>query len=68
MNTVKIRVRDDGGEWSEPTEVTIGYKTMRGHVAMLHRLGMYHTRQWELSVKSDGPVVIIGAEENLDVL
>ena len=68
MNNISIRVRDDGGEWSQPTTVTVGYKTMRGHVAELHRMGMYYIRQWELSIKSDGPVVIIGAEEDLDVL
>jgi len=64
-----LRWRDDGSKtWGNTHELDLGETGEYEFYVSLRRLGMYRSRQYELSVTDDVPVVIADAEELVEVL
>lgn len=64
-----IRWRDDGkNKWSNEHFVDLKFTGNTGFTARLHRLGIYRTRQYEIAVTENIPFVLVGMEENIEVL
>lgn len=63
-----VRWKDDNRKWSQPRLVSLGDQGDRQIVQRLSRLGMYRTRQYEISVTDPVPVVFGEPEEDIEVL
>ncbi len=62
-----LRWRNDGNkEWGNFHYIDLGAAGDTDHYVTINRLGMYVSRQYELSITDNVPVVVAGAEELLD--
>lgn len=54
-----LRYRNDGtADWSNIRNISLGLSGDYDHVIDIKRLGMYKSRQWEISVSDNAPVVL----------
>ncbi len=64
-----LRWRDDGSQtWGNTHYINLGKSGDYEQYVSVRRLGMYKSRQYELSVTDDVPVVIADAEEEVEVI
>jgi len=64
-----LRWRDDGSQiWSNTHYIELGEIGQYEFYKSIRRLGMYRSRQYELSVTDDVPVVVADAEELVEVI
>jgi hypothetical protein len=63
-----LRYREDGKNWSQPRELSLGDKGAYELVLRDTRRGIYRTRQYEFTATDSVPLVFISAEEDIEVL
>ncbi len=64
-----LRWRDDGSKvWSNTIELSLGESGDYEYFVAANRLGMYRTRQYELSVTDGVPFVVAEAMEDIEVI
>ncbi|MBS3777153.1 MAG: hypothetical protein KGY70_18300, partial [Bacteroidales bacterium] len=64
-----LRWRDDGSQvWGNSRHIDLGSIGENEQYVTLRRLGMYRSRQYELSVTDNVPIIIADAEEYVEVI
>jgi len=64
-----LRWRDDGNKaWSNTKYIDLGKTGETDFFVSLRRLGMYRSRQYELSLTDDVPIAIADAEELVEII
>lgn len=64
-----LRYRNDGNtQWSNIREIDLGAVGQREFVVELRRMGIYRTRQYEISATDDAAITLAHAEENFTIL
>ena len=64
-----FRYRNNGStQWSNIIEINLGDVGETAHHIKLHRLGIYESRQFEISATDNVPVVLSNAEADITVL
>lgn len=67
---VMLRWRDDNADWQMETgvEVSVGQTGEYDFFVKLDRMGTYRTRQYEFSYTNDSDFILVGMEEDVEVL
>jgi hypothetical protein len=63
-----LRINDDNQGWSQEYHLDLGVQGDREAVITLGRTGMYRTRQYEISCSDIYPLILVDAEEDIDIL
>lgn len=63
-----LRWRDQPGPWSDPLFASMGASTDRFSQVTFRSLGVYRERQWVLEYSGESDMVLIGADEEFEVL
>jgi len=64
-----LRYRNNGSnQWSNIREIGLGDIGDTVHHIELHRMGMYKSRQYEISATDNVPIVLSNAEAEITVL
>ena len=65
---VKLRWKDDNKLWSNWKELSLGKMGDTDFILSLRRLGMYRTRQYELTHSENSDFILVSMEEDVEVL
>lgn len=65
---IRLRWRDDNKDWSNWKTVSLGKMGETNFILRLRRLGFYRTRQYELTHSENTDFILIGMEENIDIM
>jgi len=63
-----VRWRNDGGPWTMEKDLPIGKIGDTVHIAVMSRVGIYRTRQYEFRFSASEPFTLIDAETDVEML
>jgi hypothetical protein len=67
-SVVRLSWRDDAGAWSMPIDIDLGAYGDSDPVVVKHSLGTYRQRQWKLEMTDADDLVLVGVEEDFEIL
>lgn len=64
----EVSYRDDGGQWTDPQEITLGTIGDNRHVVRLHNQGIYTKRQIAISMTDNAEFTLSRIDDEVEVL